>query len=165
MSESRISWWNVLIGFWAVLLLFLLTPLGIPVKMLFERSPEKVAMSGVPIAQAISDYRSDHGLFPLKLADLIPAYLSEIPKGWGWRFEGNDLIKYADQPHSLISFDFTGQCSNQWRFQGDSGLDHRQLNLPGPIVKASVLTGQALITAQVAEYESRIKRNPGDMAF
>jgi hypothetical protein len=135
MSNGQISWLRVLVWSAVILLVIFLTPLGIPITMLFERKPEKVAMSGLPIVQAISDYQSDHGLLPLKLEDLVPTYLPKTPRDWMFR-EGC-LVRQADQPHSQISFCFTGDYSNQWRFQGDSSFDRRQLNIPGPVAKSA----------------------------
>lgn len=128
---ARSFWPRVLVWSAVIFLFVMLSPLSLMV--IFERKPEKVAMTGVPIVQAISDYRSDHGLLPLKLEDLIPSYLPEKPKDWSYH-EGC-LVRHADQPHSYISFCFTGDYSNQWRFQGDNSFDRRQLNIPGPVAK------------------------------
>lgn len=133
MPKGQTSWLRVLVWSGVILLFVLLSPLGLIV--LFERKPEKVAMTGLPIVQAISDYQSDHGALPLRLEDLIPTYLPEKPKDWSYH-EGC-LIRHGGPPHSYVSFCFTEEYSNQWRFQGDNSFDRRQLKIPGPVAKSS----------------------------
>ncbi len=53
---------------------------------------EAIAKSGEPIAQAISDYRSDHGLLPEKWDDLVPMYF-DSPLTTGWQFDGGSLMR------------------------------------------------------------------------
>ncbi len=133
--------------------------------MMFERKPETVARTGLPIVQAISDYQCDHGLVPLALEDLVPTYLPEKPKEWRWSFQDGRLGRHADQPHSYVDYWFDGHYAGQWRFIGDSSHQHRQLNVPGPVRKPSATTGESLFVLSLAEYEHRIKRHSTNILF
>jgi hypothetical protein len=120
---------------------------------------EKIATSGLPLAQAISDYRNDHGLLPEELGDLVPTYLPSVQKN-GWHWNGDTLMHYAGMPHSYVIFWFVGGQAGQWWFRGDSQADNYRLNVPGPATNRTGLTGEALITAKIDGYEQRIQRRP-----
>lgn len=92
---------------------------------------EAIAKEGVPIAQAISDYRSDHGVLPQDLNDVVPAYLPKRPKYWDY-YEGS-LDHFSCLPHTDICFDFDGDAA-QWRLIGEYA-SNVTLNVPGPASK------------------------------
>ena len=120
--------------------------------------PKKIAKTGLPILQAISDYRSDHGLMTETPDELIPDYLPSLPKG-DWMWVGGGLSHPSGTPHGYISFSF-GANTNTWTISEDSGHE-RQFIAPCPTNKLPALTVEALFSAKLAEYEKRINRNPG----
>jgi hypothetical protein len=115
---------------------------------------EALAKNGEPIAQAISDYRSDHGLLPEKLDYLVPAYLN-APLTNGWRFDGGSLTRYTGVGRTFVSYSFLE--TNGWWVYGEA--ESHSLNASGPVIKLPVLTGEALFSARLLEYESRISHH------
>lgn len=122
---------------------------------------EAIAKSGQPIAQAIEDYRGDHGLLPLVLSDLVPQYLPKLPES-GWRLGRPMLSHTAGLPRTYVSYSFTE--GGEWRVWGAWVKNHR-LNVPGPVMKKPALTGEALFQARLAEYERRIEHHPDTEYF
>ena len=125
-----------------------------------EAEYEAIAKSGQPIAQAICDYRSEHGLLPLVLADIVPTYLPKAPQP-GWWFDGDMLRHNAGIPRSYITYSFVGEGG--WVVWGQ-GINHR-LNAAGPASRKPVLTNEGLFTAQLAEYERRISHHPDNSYY
>jgi len=114
--------------------------LFVPIRMMLEPKPESLAKQGAPIAQAVVDYERDHGSYPAKIADLIPAYLAKEPsKEWTIQFTGTDtyLGRRGGQPHTFVRFWFTGSEAGQWRYYPDSADRNYQLSVPGPAVRAN----------------------------
>jgi hypothetical protein len=118
---------------------------------------EAIAKSGQKIAQAISDYRSDHGLLPEKLDDLVPKYLEASPVT-GWRFDYGSLTHYAGEARTEVIHSFAE--TNGWQVIGEA--ENQKLNVSGPITKLPVLTGEALFAARLTEYERRISHHVGE---
>lgn len=132
--------------------------------MLFEPTPEAVAKSGQHILQAICDYRSDRGLFPEKLDDLVPTYLPKLEKsGWSWDFCDPVLSHRGGQPHSIVFYRFAGWNAGEWHWHGDSAYADRRVNVMGPVIKPSTLTGETLLESRLVEYERRISRHSGEI--
>lgn len=106
---------------------------------------EAIATNGQPIVQAIYDYRSEHGLLPLELSDIVPTYLPKPPEP-DWRFDDGMLSHNAGIPRSYVSFSFVGE--EGWTVWGE-GINPHPLNVAGPVIKKPALTGEALFTAQL----------------
>jgi hypothetical protein len=135
--------------------------------IMLEPKPEKIVESGRPIAQAISNYRSDRGLYPLVLEELVPAYLPSLEKSaWRWDIGGTSLRHPGGQPHSDVRFVFGEsyyyQCTNAWVFIGDSGRI-RVLSIPPPRFKSSTLSPEAAFEVHLNSREERIARSPKDL--
>lgn len=123
---------------------------------------EAIARQGQPIAQAISDYRSDHGgLLPETWNDFVPSYLPQKPKDWSW--EGTCLIHRSGFPHTVVGFWFLEGNLAHWSVRGEYGNGHQLLNVPNPVTKESKISTEALFTTRLAQYEKRITRNPQDI--
>lgn len=153
----------------AIVLLFVLLIVRFmpPFSFLFEVKPETLARQGLPIAQAISDYQRDHGLFPEKVADLVPRYLQKSPSK-EWRMELGDraaLGRRGGAPHTSIRYWFSGPKAGQWRYYPDGGYRQPQIAVPGPVATESPLSGEALFAAQLTEYEHRIARHPRELWY
>src|SRR5262245_52694119 len=58
------------------------------------------------VAQAICDYRADHGMLPQMLDDLVPTYLDRVPEGMGHALDGQRLSVHAGVPHTYVYYDF-----------------------------------------------------------
>lgn len=123
-----------------------------------ESEFEAIAKNGQPIAQAICDYRSEHGLLPLELPDLVPTYLPKLSKvsGPGWEFEDGRLRHDAGIPRSYVIYTFVGK--EEWSVLGE-GISSHRLDVAGPVFRKPTLTGEALFNAQIAEYERRINHH------
>ncbi len=117
---------------------------------------EAIAKSGQPIVQAMEDYRTDHGLLPLAISDLVPRYLPQVPEP-GWWLEEWSLVHSAGLPRSDVRYTFGEKAG--WTVAGD-GINYHPLNMPGPILTRPALTGEALFQAQRDEYEKRINHHP-----
>ena len=126
-----------------------------------EAEYEAIAKNGQPIAQAICDYRSEHGLLPLVLSDVVPMYLPKAPKP-GWRFDGALLRHNAGISRSYVSFSFVGE--DGWTVWGE-GINRHRLNVVGPVSQKPALTGEALFAAQLVEYERRINHHPDNSYY
>ncbi|NOS68445.1 MAG: hypothetical protein HOP33_00750 [Verrucomicrobia bacterium] len=167
-TRKRTSYWLTIpcLVFGLAALIFL-TPLGIPISMMFESSPEKVARSGQAILQAVCDYRSDHGLFPERLDDLVPTYLPKFERksGWSWDFYDLRLSHRGGQPHSIVFYRFAGLNAGEWHWHGDSAYADRRVNIAGPVVRPFALSGEALLASRLAEYECRIGRHTNEIWF
>ena len=151
------------------------TPLGLVltlpvlvVQMALEPKPEKVAQSGLPIVQAISDYQSDCGLLPYKLSDLVPKYMASVDgpnykNGWSW-YAGQwaSLEHRGGAPHTSVRYWFKGYSPGTWQYRPD-GPRERQLQVPGPVPRPNRLSDQALFAAQIAERERRITSEPHNL--
>src|SRR5437016_3853311 len=88
VNGKETSWLTVFCLLVAVALAIFFTPVGAVVRMMFESKPETVVKSGQPIVQAISDFRSEHGLLPETLTDLVPGCLPSVPgTEWTWFFD------------------------------------------------------------------------------
>ncbi len=122
---------------------------------------EAIAKSGQPIAQAICDYRSEHGLLPLVISDLVSMYLPKSSES-GWRFDGVMLLHNAGIPRSYVSCSFVGE--DGWTVWGE-GINKHRLNVSGPVSQKPALTGEALFVAQLAEYERRIDDHPDNSYY
>ena len=51
---------------------------------------ESMAKTGLPLAQAVTDYRIEQGLLPEKLDDLVPRYWNTNLNS-GWTFSGSSI--------------------------------------------------------------------------
>jgi hypothetical protein len=122
---------------------------------------EAIAKNGQPIAQAICDYRSEHGLLPLVLSDVVPTYLPKASES-GWRFDDALLRHNAGIPRSDVSLAFVGE--EGWTVWGE-GINRHRLNVVGPVSQKTALTGEALFAAQLAEYERRISHHPDNSYY
>lgn len=122
---------------------------------------EAIAKNGQPVAQAIFDYHSEHGLLPLELSDVVPMYLANAPEP-AWRFDGVMLLHNAGIPRSYVSYSFVGE--EGWSVWGE-GIDKHRLNVAGPVGQKPALTGEALFNAQLAEYERRISHHPDNSYY
>jgi tetratricopeptide (TPR) repeat protein len=120
------------------------------------REFEAIARGGQPLAQAISDYRSDHGVLPDSPRDLVPAYLAKWPKEW--TFYQGDLDHLSGLPHTHIvcSFDET---TNRWMFVGEYAQG-RTINVPGPSIKKSSVSADNVFANRLALFEKRITSKP-----
>ena len=149
----------VVFAFFGLRLLFL-GRLTLPSEAEFEA----IAKNGQPIAQAICDYRSEHGLLPLVISDLVPMYLPKAPDKApesGWRFDGDRLSHNAGIPRSRVDYSFAGE---EWTVYGQ-GINKHRLNVAGPVSQKPALTGEALFAAQLAEYERRISYHPDNSYY
>lgn len=117
---------------------------------------EAIAREGQPIVQAISDYRSDHGLLPESWSDFVPAYLPKKPKDWSW--EGTCLLHRAGFPHTVVGYWFLEGDSAHWHLSGDYGS--QAINVPNPVIKKSNVPAGTIFNSRLAEYEKRISANP-----
>jgi hypothetical protein len=83
---------------------------------------ERGYMLSEPVIAALEQYKADNGLYPETLAELVPAYLSAVPK------KDNDLdFSYSATGESFkFSFHYIGPGMNtctytpekQWRCSG-----------------------------------------------
>ena len=154
----------VVLAIFCLLIFSFIPPFSLPflrLRMMLEPKPETLVNQGVPIAQAIVDYRNDHGLFPEKIMDLVPKYLPKEPSK-EWQIEGTALIRHGGQPHSYIYFYF---MSSEWIFQPDNSLMSRKIKVIGPAPGKAPLTGEALFAVKTAEYENRIRKHPHEIWF
>lgn len=115
------------------------------------------------LAQAISDYRADHGVLPRTLNDLVPEYLSSVERDWRVSFNGRDVLTiHADVPHTGIYYRFYGE--EGWFVGGDFG------NGPLPLPKVSstrpVRQASEVDRSRLVEYDRRIQadmKNEGEL--
>lgn len=121
-----------------------------------QREFEAIAREGQPLAQAISDYRSDHGVMPDSQSDLVPAYLPKWPKDWEY-YQGN-LEHYCWLPHTRLTC-FFDESTNRWGFVGEYAQG-RTINVPGPLIKKSSVTAETVFANQLALFEKRITSKP-----
>jgi tetratricopeptide (TPR) repeat protein len=119
---------------------------------------EALARRGQPLAQAVVDYKSDHGLFPENVKDLVPAYLPKWPKDWG--YSNGSLEHHSGIPHTYLSCSFD-ENTNQWHLIGEYA-QMRKINVPGPAVKKSSLSADTMFANRLAAFEKRITSNPGN---
>jgi hypothetical protein len=108
-------------------------------------NPEKVALTGQPIVQAIHDYRSDHGSLPARLRDLVPQYLTAVDRdnskdGWYWERALVNLSHRTERAHTHVAYYFENPYwfSNGWYYFPESSLP-RRLEIPGPVPKKAAL--------------------------
>ena len=113
------------------------------------------------IAQAINDYRADHGMLPQKLDDLVPTYLNDVPSNMNLGFSGHILSIHAGVPHTYVSYDFKPE-EEGWYVGGDFG--DGQLPVPKALSTRQPLTGESLANARLAEYDRRISTS-NDLYF
>ena len=119
---------------------------------------EAIAREGQPLAQAISDYRSDHGLLPESFSDLVPAYLPQRPKEWSW--DGTCLTHRSGAPHTIVGYWFVEGDLAHWKVRGE--YQNQELSVPGPIEKKSSVSADAIFATRLAEFEKRINTKPRD---
>lgn len=120
------------------------------------RDFEAIVREGQPLAQAISDYRSDHGVLPDSPSDLVPAYLPKWPKDWG--YHQGDLDHVSGIPHTHIECAFE-ETTNRWIFVGEYAQG-RTINVPGPLIKKSSVSADTVFANRLALFEKRILSNP-----
>jgi len=101
------------------------------------------------IAQAICDYKADHGLYPYELKDLFPAYLPTVPTA---SYSNNVLYIHTGLPHTYVTYAF-GR-SEGWHSSGDFGVG--ALPVPNVVPLRPALAGEELVQARLVEYDRRI---------
>lgn len=120
---------------------------------------ENMAKTGLPLVQAITDYRIDRGLLPETLDDLVPQYWS-TKSNIGWKFNSSSISHYAGIPHTYVYYWFDGGNSNEWWIRGES--KNIRLNVPSPSYTRTGPTGESLFAVRLDEYERRIKKKPSE---
>ena len=108
------------------------------------------------LAQAICDYRADHGMLPQEFADLVPAYIAAVPNSRSVSFAQQRLWVYPDYARRFgVQYDF--RPGREGWYRGDEPL---------PVVRPPstrpVLTGETLVAARLAEYRRRIAADRPD---
>jgi hypothetical protein len=101
------------------------------------------------IAQAICDYKADHGLYPYELKALVPTYLPTVPTT---SYSNNVLYIHTGLPHTYVTYAFG--CSEGWCSGGDFGVG--TLAVPNVAPSRDPLVGEELVQARLAEYDRRI---------
>ncbi|WP_165224753.1 hypothetical protein [Aquisphaera insulae] len=79
----------------------------------FARNIEK----GRPLVQAVYAYRSDVGLYPERLEDLVPDYLAAVPEGWQYRAPAEGVparLQLHGAFHSFLSYYFARPVDSRW---------------------------------------------------
>ncbi len=95
---------------------------------------ENLAMMrrGQPIVAAIYQFKEDTGVWPQRLADLVPDYLEKEPELWhySWAQHGNwSLTCFAGYPFTAVSFWLDRKTPGRWVVT--SGYHYqRQANAP-----------------------------------
>src|SRR4051794_35315847 len=77
----------------------------------------RLARSHQYIAQAVCDYKADHGLYPHELKDLVPTYLPTVPTT---PYSNNVLYVPTGLPHTYVTYAF-GRGEG-WHSGGDFGV-------------------------------------------
>lgn len=96
---------------------------------LWSTDQTALAREGLPIVQAIYDFRAQHGHWPSSLDDLVPQYLPARPAGV-WSYSHGTLLRYIGLPHTFIGYDFS-QPEDGWQSRGDFGKG--RLDVPPPL--------------------------------
>ncbi len=116
-----------------------------------------------PLAQAIADYRADHGVLPRSLGELEPEYASKATRDPRVSFDGEVLHIRADAPHTGVYYRFS-KGNEGWFVGGDFG------NGPLPLPKISstrpARSSDETDAKRLQEYDRRIQadvKNEGDL--
>jgi hypothetical protein len=172
MKKSYVPW--IIAG---VVAAFFCTPLSVIPALLYgvffypKQFPQNM-VQGKPVVEAVYRYRDETGLYPATLDELIPAYITAIPAGWGYSppSDGRPAkLVFHGAFHSFLTYYFARPSGSQlppetdpegWEYNQE-GTYHFQGRDRVP-VPLSTKTKDEIIALRLKELHRRVDAGKQD---
>lgn len=128
---------------------------------------QRVVRDGSPVVAAIIRFKSEYGLWPQTLDQLVPEYLSSRTELLGWRYYWSctgqwTLVCYCDFPDTAVRFRFDSQ-NNTGQWSKWDGFEDFSLPSEQPTPMPSERTDSDIHDRIIAEFQRRIDRAPNEI--
>lgn len=117
-----------------------------------------------PIIEAIYTFKSNHGLWPCSLAELVPGLLkSQTIRGadYCWQTNSWTLCGYEAFPRYILRYEMRGRGEAGWVI--DDGVEPKRIRNGAFALSQSAVSDAEMARRRIAVLESRIHRYPNEL--